>query len=72
MRPNAAAMPAPAFPVLSLSTREDLIVPPALTHACFAHSGYAMQQYEGNHLTLLQEPQQCMAAIVSFIEANGA
>ncbi|MGV3741646.1 MAG: alpha/beta fold hydrolase [Burkholderiaceae bacterium] len=58
------------IPILALSTREDVIVPPSLTHACFAHAHCTIEEYEGSHLRLLQEPAQCMAAIRTFVEAN--
>jgi pimeloyl-[acyl-carrier protein] methyl ester esterase len=59
----------PACPVLSLSTHDDLIVPPSLTRACFEKVGGMMQEYEGSHLQLLHGPQQCMPAVTSFVEA---
>lgn len=62
-------LPAPTLPTLSLSTRRDLIVPSSLTQACFAKAGCTMEEYEGSHLQLLHEPQRCMAAIQSFVEA---
>lgn len=62
----------PACPVLSLSTRDDLIVPPPLTQACFGKAGCTMQEYQGNHLQLLHAPQQCMPAINALVGAcNG-
>ncbi|MDQ9170091.1 alpha/beta hydrolase [Oxalobacteraceae bacterium R-40] len=65
-------LPMPACPVLSLSTHDDLIVPPSLTHACFGKAGCTMQEYEGSHLQLLHAPQQCMTAVAAFVEAcNG-
>jgi hypothetical protein len=63
-------LPMPACAVLSLSTHDDLIVPPSLTQACFGEAGCTMQEYGGSHLHLLQAPQQCMAAVTSFVEAR--
>ncbi len=62
-------LPLPSCPVLSLSTSSDLIVPPALTHACFGETAHTTREYEGSHVQLLQEPQACMAAIAEFAEA---
>lgn len=59
----------PACPLLSLSTHEDLIVSPSLTLACFDKAGCTLREYEGSHLQLLREPQQCMPAIMAFVEA---
>lgn len=59
----------PACPVLSLSTHDDLIVPPSLTQACFGKAGCTTQEYGGSHLQLPQAPQQCMAAVAAFVEA---
>jgi pimeloyl-[acyl-carrier protein] methyl ester esterase len=62
----------PACPVLSLYTRDDLIVTPALTQACFAYLNCTMHEYQGSHVQLLQDPQQCMAQLASFVETNRA
>jgi pimeloyl-[acyl-carrier protein] methyl ester esterase len=62
----------PAYPVLSLFTSDDLIVPPSLSHACFAPPHCTLHEYQGSHVQLLQDPQQCMTEIAAFVEANRA
>lgn len=58
----------PPCPVLSLSTREDVIVPPTLTQACFMDSACMREDYAGGHLALLHDAPTCMQAIASFME----
>lgn len=58
----------PPCPVLSLSTREDVIVPPALTQACFMDSACMKEEYAGGHLALLHDAPICRQAIAAFME----
>lgn len=60
----------PDTPILSLSARDDLIVPPSLTRACFASKPCKMHEYEGSHLRLLQEPQACIDTIAAYVETH--
>ncbi|WP_164932058.1 alpha/beta hydrolase [Janthinobacterium sp. 17J80-10] len=56
----------PDCPILALATRADAIVPPALTHACFAGAG-TLQEFGGDHMQLLREPATAADAIAAFI-----
>lgn len=56
----------PHCPVLALATRDDAIVPPALTQACFARAGCTLQEFNGDHMTLLREPATAADAIAAF------
>ena len=58
----------PACQTLALSCRDDLIVPPALAHVCFAQAGCITQEFAGDHMQLLREPALCMAAIIDYVE----
>lgn len=68
MRLRDLDLPPPVCPVLSLSTLDDAIVPPALTQACFGEVACMRQEYQGSHVWLLQEPQACMTAIAEIAE----
>ena len=56
----------PDCPTLVLATRDDVIVPPALTHACFAHADCTLQEFGGDHMQLLREPETAADAIAAF------
>jgi pimeloyl-[acyl-carrier protein] methyl ester esterase len=65
-------LPPPAYPVLSLFTRDDLIVTSSLAHACFVPPHCTLHEYQGSHVQLLQDPQQCMTELAAFVEENRA
>lgn len=58
----------PDCPLLALSTNDDIVVPPALTRACFNHAGCTLREFPGDHLRLLQEPGATARLIAEFIE----
>lgn len=58
----------PDCPILALATGEDIVVPPALAHASFAHAGCTLREFPGDHLGLLREPAAAAQAIAEFIE----
>lgn len=56
----------PDLPTLALATRDDAIVPPALTHACFAQANCTLREFAGDHMHLLREPDATADAIAAF------
>ena len=58
----------PPCPTLALATVDDAIVPLALARACFSAPACALQELQGDHVRLLQEPAPCIDALSVLIE----
>jgi malonyl-CoA O-methyltransferase len=57
----------PACPVLALASRNDVIVPPALSEACFTAPNVKLQWFESDHALPMHAPQECVHVIWDFI-----
>lgn len=62
----------PDCPTLALASSDDIVVPQALTQACFAHGHCTLREFSGDHLRLLREPAAAADAIVAFLESIDA
>lgn len=56
----------PDCPTLALATTDDVIVPPALTQACFVQAGCTLREFAGDHMQLLRAPAITADAIAAF------